>query len=276
MGCCVLPIDRSRAESLYSRAVQIRRELLHALGSNSAIQVRGPADVAGELDDLPHLVSTSFLLANLLDQKSQVTEAEAIRRQLESDVVEVAAQLSEPRFQRRRQIWAERLTTGYLPVFNNRNANDMAINYRLAYILDSNNPMVLNNYAWSLVSCPENPWFNPAEGLNLARKAVKLEPNQWSYLNTLGVAAFRNGDWETAAKVLQQSVTFTSAGADDHFFLAMTYWQQGKTKEARDMYDRAVAWTGKNKPNDPELSRFRTEAAALLGVDCPKSKPVVH
>ena len=37
------------------------------------------------------------------------------------------------------------------------------------------------------------------------------------------------------------------------------------------MYDRAVAWTDKKKPNDPELRQFRAEAAALLGL--PWNKP---
>ena len=64
--------------------------------------------------------------------------------------------------------------------------------------------------------------------------------------------------------MLQQSITFTGGGAHDLFFLAMTYWQQGNKQEARTFYDRAVAWTDKNKPNDPELRRFRAEAAALL------------
>ena len=147
------------------------------------------------------------------------------------------------------------------------------INHRLALILDPENADALNNLAWSLVSVPGDPWFDPDEGLALARKAVALEPNEWSFLNTLGVAAFRAGDWKTAAKVLQQSMTFTGGGAYDLFFLAMTYWHQGNKKEAREMYDRAVAWTEKNKPNDPELRKFRAEAAALLGQPSPKPKP---
>ena len=116
-----------------------------------------------------------------------------------------------------------------------------------------------------------SPWFDPTQGLALARKAVALEPNEWSFLNTLGVAAFRARDWKTAAKVFHQSITFTGGGAYDLFFLAMTYWHEGDKKQAREMYERAVAWTDKNKPDDPELRRFRAEAAALLGQPCPKS-----
>ena len=50
----------------------------------------------------------------------------------------------------------------------------------------------------------------------------------------------------------------------------MTYWHQGRENEAREMYNRAVAWTEKNKPDDPELRKFRAEADALLSTSCPK------
>ncbi len=83
------------------------------------------------------------------------------------------------------------------------------INYRLALMLDPENAHANNNLAWALTSIPGDPWFDPARGLALARKAVALEPNEWAFLNTLGVAAFRTGDWKTAAEVLQQSITFT-------------------------------------------------------------------
>ena len=144
--------------------------------------------------------------------------------------------------------------------------------HRLALILDPDNAAALNNLAYSLAGSPGDPWFDPAQGLVLARRAVALEPNEWNYLNTLGVAAFRASDWNTAAKALRQASTFTGGGAYDLFFLAMTYWHQGNKTEAREMYDRAVAWTDKNKPDDPELRSFRAEAAALLGQPGPKPK----
>ena len=210
----------------------------------------------------------------MLDGKGLVAEAENLRRQLEDDIVRGrSVQLSEPRFQERRRKWADRLTSGQLPLFDPSRRRDVMINHRLALILDPDNAPALNNLAWSLASVPGEPWFNPTEGLAFARKAVALEPNEWSFLNTLGVAAFRARDWETAAKVFHQSTTFTGGGAYDSFFLAMTYWHQGNKKEARQMYDRAVAWTDKNKPDDPELRKFRSEAAALLGQPSSKHNP---
>jgi Flp pilus assembly protein TadD len=109
--------------------------------------------------------------------------------------------------------------------------------------------------------------------LSLARKAVALEPDEWSFLNTLGVAAFRARDWNTAASSFQDAATFTGGGSYNLFFLAMTYWHQGNKKDARAMYDRAVAWTDRHKPADPELRKFRAEATELLGQPCMKSGP---
>jgi tetratricopeptide (TPR) repeat protein len=126
--------------------------------------------------------------------------------------------------------------------------------------------------AWALVNIPSDPWFNPKEGLALAKKAVALLPEKWHFLNTLGVAAFRTGDFKTAIENFQRSTIATGGAAHDLFFLAMTYWQQGSKEEARAMFDKAVARADRDNPNDFELRLFRAEAAALLGE--PKNKSI--
>ena len=35
---------------------------------------------------------------------------------------------------------------------------------------------------------------------------------------------------------------------------------------AREWFDKAVAWTDKHQPDDPELKRFRAEAEEVLGL----------
>jgi hypothetical protein len=208
----------------------------------------------------------------LLEAKGRAPEAESLRRQLENDVVAIAARLSVQELQSRRCAWATRLTTGQLPIVILSRRRDAMDRHHLALILDPDNAAALNNLARSLAGFPGDPWFDPAQGLVLARKAVALEPNEWSYLNTLGVAAFRANDWKTAAGAFHQSSTFTGGGAYDLFFVAMTYWHQGNRTDAREMYDRAVAWTETNKPDAPELRDLRAEAAALLGQPGPKLK----
>jgi hypothetical protein len=49
----------------------------------------------------------------------------------------------------------------------------------------------------------------------------------------------------------------------------MAYWQSGQRNEARTWYDKAIGWMDKNRPTDPELLRFRAEAAELLGIRLP-------
>ena len=90
-----------------------------------------------------------------------MAEAEELRRQLKDDIVAVAARLSEPRFQDRRRLWANRLTTGQLPLFDSSRLRDVMINHRLALILDPENAAALNNLAWSLVSVPGRTLVRP-------------------------------------------------------------------------------------------------------------------
>jgi tetratricopeptide (TPR) repeat protein len=266
MGCCLLSAGRTEeALSRYRRAIQLRRELVRDTNSSRSPDGQAGSYVEEELDDLPHLVSMVQLVTMLMEAKGQLAEAECLRKQLEDDVVAVAGRLSGPEFQSRRRTWATRLTLGQLPVINPKQRRDAMARHHLALVLDPDNARALNNLACSLASFPDDPWFDPAKGLALARKAVALEPNEWSYLHTLGVAAFHARDWNTAANSFRQSITFTGAGAYDLFFLAMTYWHQGNKKDAREMYDRAIAWTEMNKPDDAELRDLRAESAALFG-----------
>jgi tetratricopeptide (TPR) repeat protein len=129
----------------------------------------------------------------------------------------------------------------------------------------------LNNLAWLLAKFPDNQPHDYARALETARKAVTLEPRNWSFWNTLGVAAYRVGDWKEAAEALEKSMSLHKGGdANDWFFLAMTRWKQNQPAEARKWYDQASAWTKQNQPqNLDELQRFQAEAKTLMGLDNP-------
>jgi WD40 repeat protein len=127
-----------------------------------------------------------------------------------------------------------------------------------------------NNTAWRLVTGPEKE-RDPAKALPLARKAVELAPDQWSYVNTLGVVYYRLGPYEPAIAMLQRSLHEGKdrAAAYDLFFLAMCHACRGETAEAKDCYDRAMKWMQENqnklRPEETEeLAAIRTEAAAEL------------
>jgi tetratricopeptide (TPR) repeat protein len=124
-----------------------------------------------------------------------------------------------------------------------------------------------NNLAWLAATCSDPEIRDPRRAVELARKAVEQAPDDGTYWNTLGVSYYRAGDPKAAVTALEKSMHLRKGGdAFDWFFLAMAHWQLGDQAEARTWYDKAVGWM-KGQTANEELTRFRTEAAALLEVN---------
>jgi tetratricopeptide (TPR) repeat protein len=127
-----------------------------------------------------------------------------------------------------------------------------------------------NNLAWLLATCPNTELRDPPEALRLARRAVKVEPQQGNFWNTLGVAFYRAGELGEAKMALEKSLELRNAADSfDWFFLALVDLKRGKDVQARAWYDKAVAWYQNNRPNDQELFHFQLEAADALGLTKP-------
>jgi uncharacterized protein HemY len=129
--------------------------------------------------------------------------------------------------------------------------------------------MQLNNRAWSLATGPADQ-RDPAQALKLIQDALKLQPDETSFQNTLGVIQYRNGQYAQAITRLEKSLRINKGefAAFDLFSLAMCHAKLGDAAKAKDCFDRAVRWTEaqKNLPADyvEELKAFRTEAEAEL------------
>jgi serine/threonine protein kinase/Flp pilus assembly protein TadD len=104
--------------------------------------------------------------------------------------------------------------------------------------------------------------------VELAKRAVAIEP-KGNHVNTLGIAFYRAGDWNSAIETLKKAEELTPEKHFGHnaIFIAMSYWRLGNKDEARRWYDRAVEWMDKNQPKDEDFRRFRAEAAELLGIE---------
>ncbi len=126
-----------------------------------------------------------------------------------------------------------------------------------------------NNLAWRLATGPA-ALRDPEQALVLARKAVALTPGTAIYLNTLGVAQYRVGQYGEAIATLERSLAAGHGGTDafDLFFLTMAHHQLRQREEARACYERAVRWLGEHKSLSAEytaeLAAFRAEAQAVL------------
>jgi eukaryotic-like serine/threonine-protein kinase len=269
-GCCYRFASREGdAESCYRRAIQLRRDLVRAKGSGGA-NSGAHVDQAGEVSNFARLIGTVQTLAGIQQRAGRRAEAEGIVRQLEDDVVAAAARFSGPDFASLRSKLAGLLVHGESAA--TADGRRMMIQYcRWALVLDPEHAIANNNLAWALASVPDDPWYDPKQALELARKAVARNPLAWASWNTLGVVAYRVGDWETAADSLQRSIQIYGGVGFDCFFLAMTRWQQGQRKEARQWFDQAISWIERTKSKDAELDRFHAEAAALLGLSDPKA-----
>jgi serine/threonine protein kinase/Tfp pilus assembly protein PilF len=143
--------------------------------------------------------------------------------------------------------------------------SEVAGAFRTALEIDPENPGVNNRFAWWLVICPLEELRNPAEAIERARLAVSLSPGTAGFVNTLGVAQYRAGQWpEAIASFEQAAKTRGSADSWDLFFLAMARWQLRQTDQAREAFADAVAWMEDRNPTSAELLQIRAEAEALL------------
>ncbi len=130
-----------------------------------------------------------------------------------------------------------------------------------------------NNLAWFLVTWPDASKHVPEAALPLARRAVTIDPMDGNAWNTLGVVLYRSGDLQGAFDAFENSKRYRRGGdAFDTYFLAMIETKRKRDDLARFYYDEAVAWSEKYRPEDPELIRFRAEAATLMGIPLPPPK----
>jgi serine/threonine protein kinase/WD40 repeat protein/tetratricopeptide (TPR) repeat protein len=135
--------------------------------------------------------------------------------------------------------------------------------------LGATNPTRLNEEAWGLVKAPRGQ-RDPARALELVQKALEWEPDNAIFLNTLGVAQYRGGQYAAAVLTLEKSLAASQGRTDgfDLFFLSMCHARLGEAARAKDYFNRAVKWTEAQKNLAPlwaeELKTFRAEAEAEL------------
>jgi tetratricopeptide (TPR) repeat protein len=129
----------------------------------------------------------------------------------------------------------------------------------------------LNKRARRLVTGPPGE-RDPKKGLELIRKAVEMEPDEQLYMNTLGVALYRNDRWTEAIAALEKSLALGRGQWDgfDLFFLAMCHAKAGDVTTAKDRFDRAAKWAEAKRDLEgqymEELKAFRAEAEAALRI----------
>jgi eukaryotic-like serine/threonine-protein kinase len=121
-------------------------------------------------------------------------------------------------------------------------------------------------------SPPGGPLHKPARAVELARRAAELKAGHDLSKQSLGWALYRTGDLRGCIEVLTEREFMHCA------FLAMAHWRLGDKDRARACYATAdiglegyeKRWNTGVYPTPLMLRKFRSEAAALLGVQPPE------
>lgn len=108
--------------------------------------------------------------------------------------------------------------------------------YEMALRLNSANDVALNNYAYYLSTRIERL----DEALEMAQKAVKAQPDNAAYLDTIGWIYFKMGNYDQALEYIHASIDTGEASAVVHEHLGDVYEKMGDMENARKWWRKAL------------------------------------
>ncbi|MEO1530447.1 MAG: tetratricopeptide repeat protein, partial [Planctomycetota bacterium] len=118
--------------------------------------------------------------------------------------------------------------------------------------------------AWNLLTAEDESLRDDEVALKMVMQAMNVSPQAKDGTRTLGIAHYRNDNWQEAKDALTASLKSRPDHGCEMFCLTMTEWQLGNKEKARQWYDEATAWMNQHQPHNAELIRFRDEAEELL------------
>jgi WD40 repeat protein/tRNA A-37 threonylcarbamoyl transferase component Bud32 len=133
-------------------------------------------------------------------------------------------------------------------------------------------PLLLNETAWSVVKAAGRDLETYRLALTRAERACELSPENELYLNTLGMALYRVGEYQKALDTLTRSDGINSTKPNgslpaDHAFLALAHYQLGHAREAEAHFER-LRELMKNPTwaNDEDSSAFLREVESVVTI----------
>ncbi len=107
--------------------------------------------------------------------------------------------------------------------------------YEKALRIDSTNALVLNNYSYSL----SERGLQLERALSMATMAVAADPDNSSYLDTIGWIHFKLGNYEEARRYIEEAVATGDASPVVLEHLGDVYEKLGQPDKAREQWQRA-------------------------------------
>ena len=107
---------------------------------------------------------------------------------------------------------------------------------RAILAVDPNNALILNNYGFMLA----DRGVQLQKALAMIQKAVKLDPTNYAYLDSLGWVYYRLGDYNKAEKHLQQALARGATDPTVHDHLGDVYEKNGQLKLAAAQWEMSL------------------------------------
>ncbi|MBQ2822871.1 MAG: beta-propeller fold lactonase family protein [Thermoguttaceae bacterium] len=163
-------------------------------------------EIEARLEKEPKNIGLLLQNANLQIVKENYSEAFKIGKQAEEIVNENQAD-SKDESLKEKQILEKKFVIQFLANFYLMSGEHVkAAEYYESFLsLDEANALALNNLAWLYSTSPDENVRNGQRALNLAEKAVELEPNS-GYLSTLAAAHAELGNFEKALEVIEKAL----------------------------------------------------------------------
>lgn len=108
--------------------------------------------------------------------------------------------------------------------------------YRKVLQLDPNHPTALNNYAYSLSLRGERL----QEAFEMAEKALRAEPENGAFLDTMGWILYKMGRYEEALTYIQRASELRTDSADVFEHLGDVLEKLGRLDQAREAWEKAL------------------------------------
>ena len=126
-------------------------------------------------------------------------------------------------------------------------------------------PEVLNYLGYSWV----NRGTHIQDGLAMIEKALAAQPDEGAYVDSLGWAYYRLGDYKKAVGLLERAATLDAGDAEINDHLGDAYWRAGRHDEARFQWRSVLTM---NPPDDIK-ARVQAKLESPQGVDAAAAKP---
>lgn len=145
-----------------------------------------------------------------------------------------------------------------------KNWKDAETDLKAALKLNPEQPLILNYLGYSWV----DQGLNLKEAMDLIRTAVKLKPDDGYFVDSLGWAHYRLGDFQKAVKHLERAVELRPEDPVINDHLGDAYWRVGRFLEAK--YQWSQALTLEPEPEDEKVIKEKL-ASGMTATDKAKT-----